>query len=80
MQRSPDGAEFARIVGRRATPEPGIPPSEAARAAMTKMAGYRTRVPKGVFVYRSHEEANRDRDRWLVDAMVEKRRTQVRHG
>jgi hypothetical protein len=41
---------------------------------MTKIAGYRTRVPKGVFIYRSREEANRDRDRWVLDAMVEARR------
>ena len=39
-----------------------------------QMARYRTRVPKGVFIYRSHDEANRDRDRWIVDAMVEARR------
>jgi len=37
---------------------------------MTQMAQYRTRAPKGVFHYRSHEEANRDRERWLIDAMV----------
>jgi hypothetical protein len=41
---------------------------------MTRMAAYRTRVPKGVYIYRTHEEANRDRDRWLVDAMVEAHR------
>jgi hypothetical protein len=41
---------------------------------MTQMARYRTRVPKGIFIYRSHEEANRDRDRWIVDAMIEARR------
>jgi hypothetical protein len=35
------------------------------------MARYRTRVPKGVFIYESHEEANRDRERWTVDAIVE---------
>jgi hypothetical protein len=43
---------------------------KAAREAMSQMARYRTRVPKGVFHYRSHEEANRDRERWLTDAMV----------
>jgi hypothetical protein len=37
---------------------------------MSQMAQYRTRAPKGVFVYRSHEEANQDRERWLIDAMV----------
>jgi hypothetical protein len=41
---------------------------------MSEMARYRTRAPKGIFLYRSHEDANRDRDRWLVDAIVEKLR------
>jgi replicative DNA helicase len=41
---------------------------------MTAMAGYLTRVPKGIFLYRNHEEANRDRDRWVVEAIVEKQR------
>ncbi len=37
---------------------------------MAQMAQYRTRAPKGVFHYKSHEEANRDRERWLMEAMV----------
>jgi hypothetical protein len=36
------------------------------------MAAYRTCAPKGVFIYRSHEEANRDSERWIVDAIVAK--------
>ena len=70
------GERFLRVVGGRLRPEPGQPPSPRARRAMGEMARYRTRAPKGVFLYRSHEEANRDRDRWLVDAIVEK----LRHG
>ncbi len=34
------------------------------------MASYRTRAPKGVFRYRTHEEANRDRERWTLEAML----------
>jgi hypothetical protein len=67
---------FIRVVGKRRPPEPGVPPSAGARDAMNRMANYVTRAPKGVFIYRSHEEANRDRDRWLIEAMVEK----LRHG
>ena len=63
-----------RVVGRRAPPPAGVLPSASTREAMAKMAAYRTRAPKGVFHYRSHEEANRDRDRWLVEAMVAKQR------
>jgi hypothetical protein len=59
-----------RVVGGRLAPLPGEAPTKAAREAMSQMARYRTRVPKGVFHYRSHEEANRDRERWLTDAMV----------
>ena len=37
---------------------------------MTRMADYETRAPKGVFHYRSHEEANLDSERWLIAAMI----------
>jgi hypothetical protein len=49
--------------------EVGQAPTLAARAAMTRMAQYRTRVPKGIFIYRSHEEANRDWDEWRLAGM-----------
>ena len=39
---------------------------------MTQMARYLTRAPKGVFRYASHEEANRDRDRWQLAAILAK--------
>jgi hypothetical protein len=42
------------------------------------MANYLTRAPKGVFVYDSHEAANRDRDAWQVEAVVA--RAAERHG
>jgi len=74
MHRLQDGENFARIVGRRVPSPPGTLPSKVARDAMTSMARYRTRAPKGVFRYRSHEEANADRDRWLVEAVVEAHR------
>ncbi len=62
--------EFARVVGKRVHP-PG-PPSREVRDALTAMAQYRTRAPKGVFRYASHEEANADRLKWTVDAMKAK--------
>jgi hypothetical protein len=37
---------------------------------MTQMAQYLTRAPKGVFRYTSHEEANRDRERWQLAAVL----------
>jgi hypothetical protein len=38
------------------------------------MAHYRTRSPKGLFLYRSHAEMDADRLRWTVEAMVERAR------
>jgi hypothetical protein len=64
------GERFIRVVGRRRPAPIGQPPPAASRAAMTANAGYRTRMPKGVFIFRSHEEANADRERWLIEAMV----------
>lgn len=65
-----------RTVGKRRHPprataaEVGQPPPVASRTAMTRMAQYRTRVPKGIFIYSTHEEANHDWDEWRVAGMV----------
>lgn len=68
---------FVRVVGARRTAPGGSPPSAESRAAMTEMARYRTRVPKGVFIYPSHEAANRDWERWRVDGMLANGRTKT---
>jgi hypothetical protein len=60
-----------RTVGRRKSRE-GRPLSAEDRAAMARMAQYRTRAPKGVYIYHSVEEMQRDRMRWTVEAIVEK--------
>jgi hypothetical protein len=60
---------IARVVGRRRPPPSGQVPTPEQRSAFAEMAEYRTRAPKGVYRYRSHEEANRDRERWTVEAM-----------
>lgn len=75
MEKDPlTGETFVRVVGRRARPPLGRPPEPEAREALAQMARYVTRAPKGVFIYRSHEEANADRDRWTVEAVVAKHR------
>ena len=61
-----------RVVGRRVAGSIGEFPSVEARAAMTRMAEYSTRAPKGIFRYASHEEANRDRDAWRLAAILHK--------
>jgi len=63
---------FIRVVGKRHNPKAGEPPSPEARAALQAMANYRTCAPKGVFFYESHEAANADRERWIVDAILAK--------
>jgi len=60
-----------RTVGRRQPPPAGQlrPPSEDERAWVASMGKRRTRVPKGVFRYRSHAEANADWERWQAESM-----------
>ena len=53
-------------------------PTAIARRTMTDMARYRTRARKGIFVYASHAEANRDSERWVVDAIIETERLRSR--
>ncbi len=69
---SPDQQPIGRIVGRRVPPPPGTVPGRAVREAMDANARYRTRAPKGLFFYQSHEQMARDRERWTVDAIVHK--------
>jgi hypothetical protein len=64
---------IVRVVGTRKSRD-GQPLTAGDRALMSEMAQYRTRAPKGVFIYRSHAEMEADRLRWLVDAMLEKAR------
>jgi hypothetical protein len=66
-----DQQPIGRTVGHRRSRD-GHPLTSADRALQTQMARYRTRAPKGVFRYASHEEMEADRLRWLIEAMVEK--------
>ena len=68
MSSTHDQQPIRRTVGKR-TPRDGQPLSATDRAAMTANANYRTRAPKGVFIYRTREEMEADRLRWTVDAM-----------
>ena len=68
-----DQQPIQRIVGRRQSRD-GQPLSSEDRAAMTRNAQYRTRAPKGVFIYYSSEAMQADRQRWTVDAVVERQK------
>jgi hypothetical protein len=62
---------IGRTVGRRTPSRAGVLPSAETRAAMDAWADRLTRAPKGIYRYSSHDEMERDRDRWLAAAMVE---------
>jgi hypothetical protein len=47
-------------------------PTSEARAAWNAMANYRTRAPKGIFRYDSHEAMSDDRDAWTAAAIAER--------
>jgi hypothetical protein len=64
-----DDPFIARVVGRRKQPPAGQVPPMATRDAFAAMANYRTCAPKGVYRYASHAEANRDRERWQLEAL-----------
>lgn len=68
-----DQQPIQRVVGQR-RPRDGRAMTASDRATMTRQAQYRTRAPKGVFVYYSAKEMESDRLRWTVDAVVEKHR------
>lgn len=69
----PNQQPIRRAVGLRKQRTGGIP-TAVDREALARMARYRTRAPKGVFIYYSAEEMDRDRLRWTVDAVVERQR------
>ena len=65
---------FRRVVGKRSHAPISEPPTREARDALAAMAHYLTGAPKGVFRYKSHEDANRDREAWTVAAAVHRQR------
>jgi hypothetical protein len=67
-----DQQPIRRVVGKRVARPPGTVPDVAARSAMDTNARHRTRTPKGLFFYESHEQMARDRERWTVEAIVHK--------
>ena len=69
-----DQQPIAKTVGRRRPPPVGAPPTAEARAAWSAMAAYRTRAPKGIFIYDSHDEMTRDRERWNAEAVADRLR------
>ncbi|MHB8252741.1 MAG: hypothetical protein ACYDEV_03385 [Acidiferrobacter sp.] len=68
-----DQQPLQRIVGRRQSPTLNNScqgPSLSLQTLLAELAQSRTRTPKGVFRYATHEEANRDRERWRAAAVA----------
>lgn len=65
-----------RVVGKRLVEDIRLrEPTDAEIRANIQAAADAPRViPKGVYRYRSHAEANSDSDRWVVDGVVERNR------
>ena len=66
-----DQQPLARTIGRRKARD-GRPLTAEDRAALARNAQYRTRAPKGVYIYYSAADMDADRLRWTVDAIVAK--------
>jgi len=68
-----------RSVGRRSMPGPSLHPSPAQLRAAYAMndplrallPGGRIAAPKGIYRWRTLEEANRQQDAWLAEFMAE---------
>lgn len=62
-----------RTVGRRKPRDIGKlgPLTDQEQAWLLSFASHRTRAPKGIFRYRTHEEANADWDRWNAQLVAE---------
>jgi hypothetical protein len=73
MSTTRDQQPLRRTVGRREARD-GRPLTARDRAALASNARYRTRAPKGIFIYHSAADMEADRQRWTVDAVVAKHR------
>ena len=67
-------SDFSRVIGRRQSRSLGQlrAPSPEELLWARRMAPAQTRVPKGIFRYRSIEEAGAEWARWQADAITAK--------
>lgn len=49
-------------------------PQQARDNRIPENEQYRTRAPKGIFIYDNHADMDRDRLRWTVERIVERER------
>jgi hypothetical protein len=62
-----------RVIGKRIQREIGplAPPTREEQEWLASFAKRCTRVPKGIFRYPSHEEANADWERWNAELVAQ---------
>jgi hypothetical protein len=61
-----------RTIGKRKQRSYGLrPPTQEERDWFISLSKFRTRVPKGIFKHKNHEEANKDWDKWMADTLKE---------
>ena len=84
-----DDETYRRTAGRRLAPDLALRLRTTGEAAgptleeiewIRAMSNYRTRVPKGVFRYRSHADANADWERWHAELVAETARQREING
>lgn len=66
-----EGMEFSRVIGRRKSS--GVSPGTISKEQMDwmdSMNSYKICIPRGIFRYKSHEEANVDMEKWLAKTMA----------
>ncbi len=70
--RWPSEDALPTVIGTRQPRPPGPlrPPTPGERAWVREMANRRTRVPKGIFRYRTLDEANADWERWCAELVA----------
>jgi integrase len=76
---APTEPMFSRVIGKRRPPAEGEmrAPTKQDRERVRQLNTFSSRVPKGVFRYRSHEEANADWMAWTASTVAA---SEVRNG
>ena len=71
-----------KIIGKRKSRKLGVPaePDEETQQWFKDMGNYRIKVPARIIRYRSHEEANADRETWKVIRIVETKENQEKEN
>lgn len=71
-----------KIIGRRKSRTIGVlaEPDKATQRWFKEMGNYRIKVPARIIRYRSHEEANQDRQQWQAERIVKTEATLVKRS